>query len=113
MGIHIIAKTVSKRVTEKGLGFEYKYIESKEWEGFDFIRRSGDKDLIFDSDIEWVYLYDDPEKPDYENSYRRPRSIDIAKNWVKENIVEKDQERLLDLFSAMEKNTKLWITISY
>lgn len=113
MGIHIIAKTLGKTITEKGFGYDEKYIENERYDFFDSIRCSGDTDFIYSEEIEWEYKYDDPEKPDYDSCYRRPKDIDATKNWVKKNIPESNKARLTKLLDDMAQNQNLWISVSY
>lgn len=80
---------------------------------FDSIRCSGDTDFIYSEEIEWEYKYDDPEKPDYDSCYRRPKDIDATKNWVKKNIPESNKARLTKLLDDMAQNQNLWISVSY
>ena len=113
MGIHIIAKTLGKIITEKCFGYDEKHIENKRYVFFDSIRCSGDTDFIYSDEIEWEFKYDDPKKPDYEHSYRRPKNIDKTKKWIKKNIPKSNQVRLTKLLDDMSQNQKLWISVSY
>lgn len=113
MGIHIIAYTLGKTITEEGFGCGEKYIENERYNSFDSIRMAGDTDFIFESDFGWKYKYDDPDKPDFENSYRRPEDLNRAKDWIQKNIPEGNQNRLITLIDDMAQNQNLWISVSY
>ena len=113
MGIHIIAKILGKTIIEKGFGYDEKYIENERYIPFDSIRCFGDADFIHSEEIEWEFKYDDPEKPDYENCYRRPKDIEKTKRWIQKNIPESNKDRLTSLLNDMEQNQNLWVNVSY
>ncbi len=108
MGIHIIAKTLGKTITEKGFGYDEKHIENERYISFDSIRCSGDTDFIYSDEIEWEFKYDDPENPDYEHGYRRPKDIEKTKLWIQNNIPESNKNRLTNLLNDMTQNQNLW-----
>jgi hypothetical protein len=109
MGIHIIPYIVGKRIE---LDYGDKIIEAEEYKNFDCLRQGGDSDFVFQEDFEWERLYEDPDKPDYEHHYRRPKDIDTAINWIKQNIPN-GGERLIQLMEDMRKDLNLWIVVSY
>lgn len=109
MGIHIIPYIVGKRIE---LDYGDKIIEAEKYKNFDSLRQVGDSDFVFQEDFEWERLYEDPDKPDYERYYRRPKNIDTSINWIKQNIPN-GGERLIQLMEDMRKNSNLWIVVSY
>ncbi len=109
MGIHIIPYIVGERVE-----YDYgdKMLEMEEYPQFDSVREIGDKDFVFQQDFKWEQLHDNPEKPDYERYYRRPKDIDTAIKWIEENIPS-NSPRLVKLMEDMKTNPNLWIIVSY
>jgi hypothetical protein len=109
MGIHIIPYIVGERIE-----YDYgdKMLETKEYRQFDSVRQVGDSDFVFQSDFEWKRLQDNPDKPDYERDYRRPKNIDTAIKWINKNIPT-NSARLIQLMEDMKANPNLYITISY
>lgn len=112
MGIHIIPYILGERKTEEGWGSKTMYFEKQEYNNFDSIRKIGDSDFVFSENIEWEFIFDNPDVKDYENSYRRPKDIDLAIEWIGKNIID-DRDRLVKLMNDMKENKNLWITISY
>jgi hypothetical protein len=72
---------------------------------FDSLRYVGDEDFL--CNVRWYRhskdLYD----------YFRPLDFVEAKEWVKSNIVESNQPRLLNLLDNMESNPNLWAYFGY
>ena len=112
MGINIIPYVIGDRVEEEYPGGIDMYFEKSEYEGFDSIRCVGDSDFVFSEEIEWVWLYDNPDEEKFEHSYRRPKNIDLTIEWVKNNN-PKSYGRLIKLLEAMKQTPKLWIKVSY
>ena len=109
MGIHIIPYIVGKRIE-----YDYgdKMLETEEYHEFDSLREVGDKDFVFQQGFIWETLQDNPDKPDYERCYRRPKDIDAAIEWIKENIPSKSP-RLVKLMEDMKQHPILWFVVSY
>lgn len=81
-------------------------IETEDF-GFDSDKYSGDGEFVTTDLIEWEYVQYRPNYPDY--IYKRPKDLDIAIDWVKNNIYEGNQERLINLLEAMKENKNLYI----
>ena len=114
MGIHILPRLVGERIKEKDFMTQTTRLRSKTYKDFDDCRHAGDRDFIFnDGAIEWDYIYHDPNDEDFENSFRRPKDINKAKEWVRGNIPPSNIPRLLSLLEAMEINKNLYIQVSY
>lgn len=103
MGVHIALKRIVS--IEQELTWGGKIIPCAVTEDLDFdtIRHAGDKEFVLG--VEFVDL-EDPY-------YVRPMSINSAKEWVKENIQQNLQKRLLDALVAMEKDTNICFKFSY
>lgn len=74
---------------------------------FDSDKYSGDDDFVCNKTIEFEYVYDDINIP--EPCYQRPKDLAVAIDWVKNNIYEGNQERLINLLEAMKENKNLYI----
>jgi hypothetical protein len=75
-------------------------------ENWNSMRHSGDDDLM-QADFKWYYLDN--------NSYEfvcRPIDLDFAIQWVKSNVYEGNQKRLIDLFELMKTDTQVYLNFS-
>lgn len=88
---------------------------SKYWEtesvDFDSLRRSGDREFINEDSFGWSELIEDDKN--WSENYIRPINIAEAKRWVKENIYEGNQPRLLSILDKMEQDKMIYFTVSY
>jgi hypothetical protein len=112
MEIHIIPCVLGERKEEEDLGRIDKYIERKVYNEFDSVRQISDSDFIFSEEIEWLWIFDDPDDKNSEFGYKRPKDIDFAIDWVKRNN-PKYNMRLVTLLEAMKKNSNIWLHVSY
>jgi len=106
MGLNIIAYRVT------GIGpLEAPFggggcLETERYPNFDTGRYTGDRD--FAMEIDWIHHPAEPEDRHY-----RPEDFEAAKQWVRDNISPGNQERLLNLLDAMEKDPDLHVYFSW
>lgn len=113
MGVHICPYILKKKVTDD---YGDNYWETEEYNGFDHIRYSGDRDFVTTNEIDWDEELDNPDGKTMGSigrNYNRPKDIDKAIKWVKENVYKGNQERLINLLEEMRKNEKLFIYCSW
>jgi hypothetical protein len=97
MGINII---VYRRENDRNIKVDW----------FDTARFSGDRDFVWNDAIEWHSL---PHEPLLDDTILcRPKNIDLARNWVRQNIYKGNQPRLLELLDNMESDPDLWLYVS-
>lgn len=75
-------------------------------ENWDSMRHSGDSELMV-SEFEWIYKDND----EYE-FICKPYNFNEAIEWVKSNICEENQQRLIELFELMKTDESIWIEFS-
>lgn len=63
---------------------------------FDGLRHAGDREFIWTKDFEWEYVRCEHD------TYKRPKNFDEARAWVRNNICEENQPRLLEALDEME-----------
>lgn len=112
MGLHIIPKILKYKVSLDSYPPQ-TYWETEKFESFDSIRCSGDTDFIYNSNLDWIYEHDDSNNIDYEHSFRRPKNIEVAIEWVKNNTPKSNIDRLLSLLNDLDKNGNIWLVISH
>lgn len=112
MGLNIFAvRLIEKKIDITDPRQEYSYWETDEFE-FDSLRYSGDRELLNNNEIKWEYKHDgDGGMGD--RDYMRPKDLNVAIKWVKENVFEGNQRRLIDLFREMKNDNKLYIGYTY
>src|SRR6202000_1504334 len=99
MGINIsVQKLIGKEMVEchhpEELVPFYK-IERQDW--FDSCRHSGDRDFIMNNDFKYL----DEDVDSFEQSLMRPVDLDAALEWVRKNIYEGNQARLIEVLEKM------------
>lgn len=106
MGVHIsVYKIVDTEIIEDYTqSFLYYHTEEQDW--FDFIRHSGDRDFA-SSDL--FYAVDSEQ----EQSLYRPKDFDESREWVRDNVVECNQHRLLEALNRMERDENLVFHFSW
>ena len=113
MGLHICAYILSPtRILAGG----YVGFVSKAYDEFDSLRYSGDRDFVTTEDLEWEEVIDNPEGRTFAEQgecYSRPKDLEKAKTWVKENIYIGNQPRLIKLLEDMEADPCLWLIFSW
>jgi hypothetical protein len=109
MGLNIYAYLVNKINDEEFDGEE----DFKDWNSSS--RGPGDKEIALG--IEWNWIGDAkckrPWDGVHEINYRRPADLKKARFWVKSNVPEDYQDRLLNLLDNMEKFPNLYLDFSY
>lgn len=107
MGLHLIAYNIKGIDSDSGYG---PYFIVEKYNGFDSVRHSGDRD--FWSEVDFKYRPDGDDPSNYERQYFRPADFDFARSWVKNRVIECNQQRLLDLLDDMEKDETLYLYAS-
>lgn len=103
MGLNIIAYRVTKSGDD---------LVASRYEDFDTGRYAGDRDFVLSMAIEWEELVEDPSDL-WSRDFCRPKDINAAKEWVRQNITEGNQPRLIKLLEDMEKIPNLYIFCSW
>jgi hypothetical protein len=113
MGLNIIAYEITGEAEYEDWGFQkHKYKVVQGYDGFDSCRYSGDRDFVTTDALDWEEIPDS----DYSMEtrfYNRPKDIDKAREWIKANVYEGNQSRLLKLMDDMEANPNLVIYNSW
>lgn len=105
MGVHIIVKKVVDKTMEKTWGGEsVPYYKTEEQQWWDGLRYGGDKDFILENDFE---CYDESD------DLVRPKDFENCRLWVKDNIQQGGQLRLLEVLDKMEKDLTLVFRFSW
>jgi len=112
MGVNIIPYYIGDKIEEDGFHRTITAYKATEHPEFDSMRHSGDREFVYSEDLDWITLIDDPKDP-ASYIYQRPSDLTKATNWVKDNIDENNQSRLIDLFEEMRENVNLYIYVSY
>jgi hypothetical protein len=113
MGINIMAlKLKEQEEVETWGGGTYTHWKTESIDSFDSYRRSGDREFIFDSNIEWKYQSDGPDDDMWAYSYMKPEHPNKAREWVKANVYKANQERLLNIIDLMEKEKDIYLHYS-
>ena len=73
------------------------------------MRHTGDRDFVLET--EFVFVDSDLEVEDQELA--RPADFNKARAWVKANVVEGNQPRLLEALERMEQDEPLVFTWSF
>ena len=95
MGINItLYRILSIEKDEGRVGEEYDYCKTEEIKWFDHLRYSGDR--------EFMGRVGHWKDTDSGGEYSRPKDIPEMREWVKKNIHEATQERLLKALDLME-----------
>jgi hypothetical protein len=106
MGINISLYRILSIEKEQGLGGqEYDYCKTEPIEWFDYLRYSGDREFMGRIG-HWKSIDSDGE-------YSRPIDINEMREWVKKNIYEGNQERLLKALDLIEKDEMVGFHASY
>lgn len=110
MGVNIsLVKIVNISKEELFDQVEVPYYETEDQRWFDFMRHSGDREFI--SENEFIYI--DDQLPFEEREIARPKNFEKCREWIKENIVESNQSRLLGALDKMAEDNSLGFRWSY
>lgn len=113
MGLNIIAYVLGERVeTDHGDW----YIETIPFTKFDSMRFSYDREFATCREFAWDFEQDDPNHPYAEihgRTYYRPHNLNEAREWIKKNVVESNQQRLLTLLDDMEIEPDLYLYFAW
>jgi hypothetical protein len=110
MGLNIMAYLITGVEEAENWSFgTIKYLKTEKFNDFDDLRYSGDRE--FASNVKFVRH---PEGGvDFEERYYRPENLGDSREWVKANVIECNQPRLLKLLDDMEKYPNLYLYFSY
>lgn len=116
MGMNIFVYRLGKRSTVTTDYGSWTSFEREEYTDFDDTRFSGDKDLALAHELEWEEVDDDPNGQTLAqmgDCYLRPKDFEKVRAWVKSNVFEGNQPRLLNLFDAMEADSSIWLRFAW
>jgi len=104
MGVHLIIykiKGKSTVTTWGGKALPYYDVEEVGW--WDAIRYSGDRDFILSTEFDCV----DNDNAVEDQEYFRPKDFDKTRQWVRDNIVEMNQHRILTALDKVQSDETL------
>lgn len=105
MGVNIgVSKIRRVGDAETWSGEMIPYYERENQDWFDSLRRAGDREFILSG------LFVDCDE---EGRFCRPRDFEECREWVKGNIVESCQARLIEAIDRMEKDKSLAFWYSF
>jgi hypothetical protein len=108
MGLNILLyKITGKQPEETWGGKTVMYYQTEEPKWWDSCRYGGDKDFAVSGLFEYV------DKEEEYPEYYRPIDFNKTRNWIKENIEELAQPRLLQAINEMEADENLVFYFSY
>lgn len=73
------------------------------------MRHSGDTEFV----VENEFVFIDSDNQVEEQELARPKDFNKSRKWIKENIVECNQQRLLDALDKIEVDETLCFTWSW
>jgi len=71
------------------------------WDSFRYV---GDRELWWDSGLEWQYRDEAPGEV-----LKRPQDFNAARAWVREHVPAGNQRRWLEALDLMETDPNLWL----
>jgi hypothetical protein len=104
MGINISVRKVTGKTMHKTWGGKtvpFYTTESQKW--FDHLRYTGDADFVVENEFEFI----DNDNEVEEQKLARPKDFNKCRQWVKENLCESNQQRLLNAIDIMEQDETL------
>jgi hypothetical protein len=101
MGLNIIIY----KIVGTSLSGNYYETENQDW--FDDDRYSGDRDFVANNEF---YSYRDIKDG---CEYSRPADFNKCREWIKQNVVEFNQARLLEAIDKMESDKDLVFKFSW
>lgn len=110
MGINIsVRKVTGKTMEETWGGKTIPYYTTEEQDWFDYLRYSGDADFVTENDFEFI----DSDTVVEERRLARPKDFNKCREWVKANVYEGNQQRLIDALDKIEADKTLCFTWSW
>ncbi len=103
MGLNIIVYKIVEKTMEEGWHnnlVPYYKVERQDW--FDSLRLSGDKDFVTENEF---VAYD--ENDEEGRDYVRPKDFSKCREWINENVIESNRQRLLKALDFFEKDKDL------
>ena len=116
MGINITAWRINgiEEFNDQYPDCLYTFFKKEKLPDWDTCRFSGDKEFWMTDDLEWETRYEgDVEKDGFDKTYHKPKDLDKATDWVKNNIYAGNQKRWLNLFEQMKNDNSIYLTRSY
>lgn len=108
MGINIsVEKVIDKKMEETWSGKTIPYYLTERQDWFDYLRYSGDREFFAENEFE--YIHEDIE----EQQLVRPKNFNKCREWVKEKVIEGNQQRLLNALNKMEQDNTLCFSWSF
>lgn len=107
MGIHISVVKIVGFEPYEDYGKTIIFVNKEKQKWFDYLRYAGDTN--FNNEVEFEYM----DVPDKEEMLKRPKDFDAAEKWVKENISDGNQFRLLNALEKMRNDESLCFDVSY
>lgn len=110
MGLNILAYRVTGvEYDEDYSGRKYPILKTEKYEKFDSARYSGDREFVSSVD----FKPHPQDGVDFEERFYRPKDFSVARQWVKDNIIDGNQPRLLTLLEEMEKDESIYLYFSW
>ena len=104
MGINIAVKKITDKSTEKlWNNEEVPYYQTEDQGWFDHLRHSGDADFVMNNEFDFIEV----DLPNEERELARPKDFNKCREWIKENVYEGNQSRLLNALDKMELDNTL------
>jgi hypothetical protein len=105
MGVNIgVSKILSVGEAETWSGKMVPYYEQESQNWFDSLRHSGDREFITSG------LFADYDE---DGEFCRPRDFEVCRQWVRKNIFEGSQARLIEAIDRMEQDESLVFWYSF
>lgn len=110
MGLNIIAYRITGISEELDWNNRIlKCLEVEKYKDFDYSRYSGDREFVINN----KFIPHPEDGQDFQERFYRPENIELCKQYVKENIFEGNQPRLLKLLEQMELDTTIYLYFSW
>lgn len=93
----------------------YTWFKKEKISYWDSCRMSGDKDFWMTEDLEWETRYEGDVEPkqSFDETYHRPKDLDKAIEWVKQNIYVGNQDRWIKVLTDMKTDKDIYLTCSW
>ena len=117
MGINISAWKINgiEEVNDTYPDCLYTFFKKEKIPYWDICRYSGDKDFWMTDDLEWETRYegDVESKHSFDETYHRPKDLDKAIEWVKNEIYIGNQKRWIEILDNMKTDKDIYLTCSW
>lgn len=106
MGTHISVVKILGFEPYEDYGNTIMLVNKEKQDWFSTVRYSGDTQ--FNDEVEFNYI----DVPDKDEILKRPVDFDAAEKWVKENVYEANQSRLIYALKRMREDENLCFDVS-